>query len=68
MEAIGSNLVLLPDVLAMLRISYGTLHRRIKDGKFPPPLAGRKSLAWRRADIERTIATTASRKAVGAAP
>lgn len=53
----ASQIVLLPEVLVMLQMSYGTLHRRIKDGTFPPPMTGRKSLAWRRADVERTIAT-----------
>jgi predicted DNA-binding transcriptional regulator AlpA len=71
MAAVESNpgsLVLLADVLAMLRVSYGTLHRRIRDGQFPAPLAGRKSLAWRREEVERHIAEQPPRKIMGAAP
>lgn len=69
MKATANNrdsLVMLADVLAMLRMSYGTLHRRIRDGQFPSPLAGRKSLAWRREDVESYLDEQSPRK-VGAA-
>lgn len=42
-----SKLIREPDVLARVPFSKPTLHRRIKDGSFPPPVRiGSRAVAW----------------------
>ena len=42
-----------PDVLARVRFSKPTLHRRVKDGTFPAPVRiGARAVAWITGEID----------------
>lgn len=51
-----TRLIKKPAVLAETGLSHSSLYLAIKKGEFPPPVRiGKRSVAWRKSDIEQWI-------------
>lgn len=58
MNAVGAPLLKLPEVLALYPVSRAGWYQGVKDGRYPAPVKlGVRSVAWRRTDVERLIAS-----------
>ena len=55
----GTQIMRLREVLAVLGISRATLWRRVRDGQFPPPVrlggTGTRTIGWKSSEVERWI-------------
>lgn len=57
MNAAGAPLLKLPEVLALFPVSRAGWYQGVKVGRYPAPVKlGVRSVAWRRADVEKLIA------------
>ncbi len=57
MNAAGTPLLKLPEVLALFPVSRAGWYQGVKVGRYPAPVKlGARSVAWRRADVEKLIA------------
>ncbi len=53
MNTTRDPLVTIQDMLQRLKISRTTLYRRVKSGRFPPPIKKNgRTLGWREQDLE----------------
>lgn len=52
-------------VVALVLLSGRTLKRRIREGRFPPPIVIGRMKRWSRAVVENWIATEAARASEG---
>ena len=58
MNAVEAPLMKLPEVLALYPVSRAGWYQGVKDGRYPAPVKlGVRSVAWRRTDLERLIAS-----------
>lgn len=56
MNAAESPLLKLPEVLALFPVSRAGWYQGVKVGRYPAPVKlGARSVAWRRADVEKLI-------------
>lgn len=57
MNAAANPLLKLPEVLALFPVSRAGWYQGVKVGRYPAPVKlGVRSVAWRRADVEKLIA------------
>jgi prophage regulatory protein len=56
MNAAGTPLLKLAEVLALFPVSRAGWYQGVKVGRYPAPVKlGARSVAWRRADVEKLI-------------